>query len=63
MVYMLAALDYLEIKTGLANLAVQKFDGYNPQYVQIDTLQNQFIRGNNGINLCNVRQSKLEHCT
>ena len=39
-VYMLAALDYLETKTGLANLAVRMFDGYNPQYQQIDTLQN-----------------------
>ena len=45
-VYMLATLDYLGMKTGLVHLAVQKFDGYNPQHLQIDTLYNQIIHGN-----------------
>ena len=42
---MLAALEYLEAKTGLALLAAQKFDHYNAEYLQVDSLHNQIIRG------------------
>ena len=43
---MLEALDYLEAKTGLALLAAQKFNSYNQEYMHVDSLNNQVIRGN-----------------
>ena len=42
---MLAGLEYLEAKTGLASVAAQKLDHYNAEYLQIDSLHNQIIRG------------------
>ena len=43
--YLLSGIEYLEAKTELAHIAARKFDTYNPEYIQADTLQNQIIRG------------------
>ena len=42
---LISALEYLECKTSLANLASEKFDTYNTSYTEADLLQNQVIRG------------------
>ena len=43
--YLLSGIKYLEAKTELAHIAARKFDTYNPEYIQAETLQNQIIRG------------------
>ena len=43
--YLLSGIEYLEAKAELAHTASRKFDSYNSDYVQADTLQNQIIRG------------------
>ena len=40
---LISALEYLECKTSLANLASEKFDTYNTSYTEADLLQNQVI--------------------
>merc|ERR1712215_182705 len=42
---LISALEYLECKMSLANLASEKFDTYNTSYTEADLLQNQVIRG------------------
>ena len=42
---MLAGLEYLETKTNLALIAAQKLDPYNGEYLQLDSLHNQIVRG------------------
>ena len=42
---MLVRLEYLETKTSLALIAAQKPDQYNGEYLQIDSLHNQIVRG------------------
>ena len=41
----ISALEYLECKMNLANLASEKFDTYNTCYTEADLLQNQVIWG------------------
>ena len=42
---LISALEYLESKMCLANLASEKYDAYNIYYTEADLLQNQVIRG------------------
>ena len=44
-VCLISALEYLECKMSLANLASEKYDAYNTYYTEADLLQNQVIRG------------------
>ena len=43
--YLLSGIEYLETKAELAHAASRKFDSYNSDYVQAETLQNQIIQG------------------
>ena len=38
---LISALEYLECKTSLANLASEKFNTYNTSYTESDLLENQ----------------------
>ena len=42
---LISALEYLESKVCLANLASEKYDAYDIYYNEADLLQNQVIRG------------------
>ena len=42
---LISALEYLESKMCLVNLASEKYDAYNIYYTEADLLQNQVIRG------------------
>ena len=42
---MLVELEYLETKTSLALIAAQRLDQYNGEYLKVDSLHNQIVRG------------------
>ena len=42
---MLVRLEYLETKTSLALIAAQRLDQYNGEYLKVDSLHNQIVRG------------------